>query len=238
MTTEQEREIANQLDAIDRSVTIGPGEAGVGPWVVQRISRIYRTDVDDLWDAVTNPERLPRFFAPVEGDFRLGGRYQVQGNAGGTIEKCEPPHLFEVTWEFGEGKSFVLVTIEAAGAEQRQTDARASRRGARRILDALWTRRDRRGVGSELLRIGGLHREGRGAWLAGRCVVRDRRGQDSASTVRARAGQMSRLRPVSRKRRPARPRLQRQRSSKARAERCCADEMIQIAVRCAAFEEC
>ena len=40
----------------------------------------------------------------------------VQGNAGGTIEKCEAPHLFEVTWEFGDGKSWVLVTIEAAGA--------------------------------------------------------------------------------------------------------------------------
>ncbi len=117
MTTEQNPDIAQQLDAIDRSVTIGPGEAGIGPWIVQRVSRVYRTDVDDLWDAVTNPERLPRFFAPVEGDFRLGGRYQVQGNAGGTIEKCDAPHMFQVTWEFGEGKSWVSVTIEPAGSD-------------------------------------------------------------------------------------------------------------------------
>jgi len=135
MTTEQELEIAHQLDAIDRSVTIGAGEAGTGPLVVQRVSRFYRTDVDDLWDAVTNPRRLPRFFAPVEGDFRLGGRYQVQGNAGGTIEKCEPPHRFEVTWEFGEGKSFVLVTIEAAGVES----AKLTLEHRGEVPDEFWT---------------------------------------------------------------------------------------------------
>ena len=103
--------------------------------MVQRVSRVYRTDVDDLWDAVTNPERLPRFFAPVEGDFRLGGRYQVQGNAGGTIEKCEPPHLFEVTWEFGEGKSWVLVTIEAAGANS----AKLTLEHRGEVPDEFWT---------------------------------------------------------------------------------------------------
>ena len=116
-------------------MSIGPSEAGVGPSVVQRVSRVYRTDVDDLWDAVTNPERLPRFFAPVDGDFRLGGRFQVEGNAGGTIEKCEPPHLFEVTWEFGEGKSLVLVTIETAGADS----ARLTLEHRGEVPEEFWT---------------------------------------------------------------------------------------------------
>ena len=44
-----------------------------------------------LWDACTNAERIPRWFLPVSGDLRLGGRYQLEGNAGGTIERCDPP---------------------------------------------------------------------------------------------------------------------------------------------------
>ena len=47
--------------------------------------------LDDVWDACTNPERIPRWFLPVSGDLRVGGRYQLEGNAGGTIERCDPP---------------------------------------------------------------------------------------------------------------------------------------------------
>ena len=31
------------------------------------------------------PERIPRWFLPVSGDLRLGGRYQLEGNAGGEV---------------------------------------------------------------------------------------------------------------------------------------------------------
>ncbi len=136
MTTEQTFDVAGQLDAIERSVEIGTGESGNGPWVVQRISRVYPTSVEDLWDAVTNQERLPRWFAPVEGDLRLGGHYQIQGNAGGTIERCEPPHLFEATWEFGGGTSWVLVTIAAEGAGQ----ARLALEHRGEVPDEFWTK--------------------------------------------------------------------------------------------------
>ena len=65
------------------------------------LTRLYDTDVDDLWDALTSKERIPRWFLPVEGDLRLGGRYQLKGNAGGTITACTPPDHFAATWEFG-----------------------------------------------------------------------------------------------------------------------------------------
>jgi len=68
-------------------------------------TRRYDTDIDDLWDALTNAERIPRWFLPVSGELRLGGRYQLEGNAGGTIKVCEPPHSLAVTWEFGGGMS-------------------------------------------------------------------------------------------------------------------------------------
>jgi uncharacterized protein YndB with AHSA1/START domain len=82
-------------------------------------SRIYDTTLDDLWDAVTNAERLPRWFAPVSGELKLGGRYQVQGNAGGTITRCDKPHHLAMTWEFGGGVSWVEVDLAADGAGAR-----------------------------------------------------------------------------------------------------------------------
>ena len=54
------------------------------------ISQVYAAAVGDVWDACTNPERIPRWFVPVSGDLRLGGRYQIEGNASGTIERCDP----------------------------------------------------------------------------------------------------------------------------------------------------
>jgi uncharacterized protein YndB with AHSA1/START domain len=55
-----------------------------------------------VWDAVTNPERISRWFLPISGDVRLGGTYQLEGNAGGTVLVCDPPQRFRVTWVYGE----------------------------------------------------------------------------------------------------------------------------------------
>jgi uncharacterized protein YndB with AHSA1/START domain len=77
----------------------------------------YPAPVDDVWDALTSPERLPRWFLPVEGDLHEGGRYQLVGNAGGTIERCQPPRSLAVTWEYGDGVSWVeLELTETDGA--------------------------------------------------------------------------------------------------------------------------
>ncbi|NBB16943.1 polyketide cyclase [Caulobacter sp. SLTY] len=81
--------------------------------------RDYDTTAEDLWDALTNPERIPRWFAPVEGDLRLGGRYQVKGNAGGAITRCDPNEGFDIDWEFGGGKSWVTVRLEPKGEQTR-----------------------------------------------------------------------------------------------------------------------
>jgi uncharacterized protein YndB with AHSA1/START domain len=79
------------------------------------VSQTYDATVDELWDAVTDPERIPRWFLPVTGDLRLGGRYQLEGNAGGTITECEPPHRFAATWEFGEAVTWIEVRVSDAG---------------------------------------------------------------------------------------------------------------------------
>ena len=76
-------------------------------------SRTYDTTIDDLWDALTSQERIPRWFLPVSGDLRLGGRYQLKGNAGGTITACEPPRHVAMTWEYGGEVTWVDVTLAA-----------------------------------------------------------------------------------------------------------------------------
>ena len=73
----------------------------------------------DLWDAVTGADRIPRWFAPVSGDLEPGGRYQVEGNAGGSITECVPLSHFALTWEFAGDVSWVEVRLaedEAGGA--------------------------------------------------------------------------------------------------------------------------
>ena len=59
------------------------------PALVAVAVRAYDTTVTDLWEAITTPERLVRWFLPVEGDLKPGGRYQLKGNAGGTISRCD-----------------------------------------------------------------------------------------------------------------------------------------------------
>ena len=76
----------------------------------------YDTTVEDLWDALTNAERLPRWFLPVTGDLKLSGRYQLEGNAGGVITACEPPEHLGLTWEFGEDISWVEVLLSSDDA--------------------------------------------------------------------------------------------------------------------------
>jgi uncharacterized protein YndB with AHSA1/START domain len=93
------------------------------PALVAIATRTYDTTVEDLWDAITTPQRLARWFTPVEGNLELGGRYQLQGNAGGTITRCDPPEAFDVTWEFGGATSWVHVRLARDG------------RGARLVLE-------------------------------------------------------------------------------------------------------
>jgi uncharacterized protein YndB with AHSA1/START domain len=107
-------EVEHEINATRRQVgtrTLDAGEARV-----VTISRTYDADLDDVWDACTNPERIPRWFLPVSGDLRLGGRYQLEGNAGGRIERCDPPRGFAATWEYGGEVSWIELSLAAASA--------------------------------------------------------------------------------------------------------------------------
>ena len=74
-------------------------------------TRLYATDRDDLWNALTDAERIPRWFMPITGQLEVGGRYQLEGNAEGSILQCDPPEALEVTWEFGGNVSWVHLRL-------------------------------------------------------------------------------------------------------------------------------
>src|SRR5262245_26329742 len=111
-----ELDFARQLGAVRRSVT--SLERDGQPARAVTLERVYGTSVDDLWDALTSAERIPRWFLPISGDLKLGGRYQFKGNAGGSITACDPPTYLAATWEFGGSMSWVEVRL-ATEAKQR-----------------------------------------------------------------------------------------------------------------------
>ena len=81
-------------------------------------TRSYDTSIDDLWDALTNAERIPRWFLPISGDLRPGGRYKLEGNASGAVTRCEPPREFELTWEMMGQVSWVVVRLSSEAKEK------------------------------------------------------------------------------------------------------------------------
>jgi len=110
--------VADAVGAITREIRTTEREGKEARMIVA--TRVYDTDVEDCWDALTNAERIPRWFLPIEGELKLGGRYQLEGNAGGTITTCEPPRQLAVTWEMMGQVSWVTVRLDAVASERTQ----------------------------------------------------------------------------------------------------------------------
>ena len=102
-------DVDDHLRAVERSASSLERDGKLARAVT--LVRSYSTTIDDLWDAVTNTERLPRWFLPISGDLEPGGRYQLEGNAGGLITGCESPTHLAVTWEFGGDVSWVEMRL-------------------------------------------------------------------------------------------------------------------------------
>ena len=107
-STEQVNHTA-RLDSVTRTVTSGRRDGADTKTVT--VSQSYPVGIDELWAAVTDGERISRWLMPITGDLRLGGRYQLEGNAGGTIEECLPRERIAVTWEYGDEVSWVVALL-------------------------------------------------------------------------------------------------------------------------------
>lgn len=106
-------DVTGQINAVRREVSDRVLEAGTAK--VATVSRSYPAELADVWDACTNPERIPRWFLPVSGELKEGGTYQLQGNAGGTITRCDQPHGFDATWEMGGSVSWIELRLTDEG---------------------------------------------------------------------------------------------------------------------------
>jgi uncharacterized protein YndB with AHSA1/START domain len=106
-------DIADQLTAIHRNVEQQAATDGTGERISVLLQRRYDTPIQDVWDAVTQPDRIKRWLMPISGDLRAGGTFQLQGNAGGQILTCEPPRLLRTT--FGDPNSILELRLTPQG---------------------------------------------------------------------------------------------------------------------------
>ncbi|MBB6551547.1 SRPBCC domain-containing protein [Nonomuraea rubra] len=114
------KDVLDELAAVRRAM--GTGSVPAGEAYTVELRRRYDAEIDDVWDAITNPERLQRWFKPVTGDLRLGGQFALDGGEHGEILRCEPPRLLKVSWLYGPdadawpGTSEVEVRLAAGPA--------------------------------------------------------------------------------------------------------------------------
>jgi uncharacterized protein YndB with AHSA1/START domain len=105
----------------DAPGVVAPGEHGT----TVRFERRYATSVEDLWETLTDRDRVGRWLGPLYGDLRPGGRYELRmgddlpgtdQDAVGDVLACDPPHRFVVTWAFpGEVVTRIEVEVRAVG---------------------------------------------------------------------------------------------------------------------------
>jgi uncharacterized protein YndB with AHSA1/START domain len=77
-----------------------------------RIEDIFATDAEDLWSAITDPDRLAHWIATVEGDLHLGGHFHARFTSGwdgpGRVDSCEPPHRLVLAMAPGTAEETVI----------------------------------------------------------------------------------------------------------------------------------
>jgi uncharacterized protein YndB with AHSA1/START domain len=68
---------------------------------VVRMEHRLDTGIDDLWGAVTDPDRLAHWYGEVEGELSPGAEFRVRitlaGDRIGQVEACEPPQRLRLT---------------------------------------------------------------------------------------------------------------------------------------------
>jgi uncharacterized protein YndB with AHSA1/START domain len=84
-----------------------------------RFERRFAATVEEVWDALTRPERLARWLAPGAIETRVEGAVRLDFGDGGLVTgrvlRCEPPSVLEFEWRFpGETQSVVCFELSHA----------------------------------------------------------------------------------------------------------------------------
>jgi len=93
---------------------------------IVRMEERFATDIDDLWSALTDPQRLAGWIGEVEGDLRPGGEFRARWVSSGwegtgRIEACEPPLRLVLTMRDADpqpgqpDETVIEVTLAADG---------------------------------------------------------------------------------------------------------------------------
>ena len=68
---------------------------------VVRVEDRLETGIDDLWKALTDPDRLAHWYGEVDGELSPGGEFRAHialaGERRGRVEACEPPQRLLLT---------------------------------------------------------------------------------------------------------------------------------------------
>ena len=91
---------------------------------VVRVEDVYDTDIADLWSALTEPPRLARWMAQVEGDLREGGTFQARFTSSwegpGRVDVCDAPHRLLLTLQPGtDEENTIEAVLHAEGDKTR-----------------------------------------------------------------------------------------------------------------------
>ena len=89
-----------------------------------RVQSTYAADAADLWSALTEPARLARWVAEVDGELRLGGTFRARFTSGwdgiGRVDACQPPQHLALTMEPGsEDETVIEAWLSADGPRTR-----------------------------------------------------------------------------------------------------------------------
>lgn len=89
-----------------------------------RVEDVYDTDIRDLWEACTTPERLARWIAEITGNLRAGGEIQATFTSTWTgparIEVCDAPRHLLLSMEPGtEDETKLEAWLTEDGAKTR-----------------------------------------------------------------------------------------------------------------------
>jgi uncharacterized protein YndB with AHSA1/START domain len=85
-----------------------------------RMDDLYPTHAEDLWEAITSPDRVARWLGTVTGDLQRGGVVQMSLVSGWTgparIEACDPPyHLSLLANPGGDDETRMQATLTSEG---------------------------------------------------------------------------------------------------------------------------
>ena len=98
-----------------------------------RIEDRFDTNIDDLWSALADPERLARWVGTFEGHLQPGGGFRARFFASewegtGHVEVCVPPRHLRVrmTESGATDQDTIEITLSAAGKRPYSSQQRGS----------------------------------------------------------------------------------------------------------------